>query len=128
MRKRWNWGSLDRITINRIFETIKRVKMVQRSTVRWVLEKDPVTHTNSLVRARIGFKLFCPITFYCFVKTGERFFVEETDKAANESDVPNAIRGEIDDAADNVGSPVFRRRLLQATNLLEKAKKNGEEI
>lgn len=127
-KNRHEWDSLDRITINRIFETIKRVKTVQGLKVRWVLIKNYLANTKTLVRIRAGSKLFCPTTFYCFVKTGKTFTTYQADKAANESDIPNDIRREIDDAADSDGGSVFRKKLLQATGLLEQARKNGEKI
>ncbi len=107
--------ALDLILLKRILKTIKKTKVLNEHKVRWLLEDNEPW--GSALRARCNRREFCPITFYCFVKTGVYFRIDQTDRAVVHCDIPNDIHGEINDAADDVGDPELRQRLLQTTGL-----------
>ncbi|MDP3731319.1 MAG: hypothetical protein Q8R34_02390 [bacterium] len=118
-------GSLDQVLLKRILKTIEKTKIHNGHKIRWRLKRQRCF--GLIIRTRHNCKEFCPITFYCFVKTGVYFRLDQTDKATHYSDIPNGIRAEIADASDNLGSPTLRRRLLQATGLLKQAGELGEK-
>ena len=113
-------------TAKDILEIIQKRKAAKGKKIRWFLDS---TTSGKLIRARIGQRIFCPITFYCYLTTG-RFFNEFYPFSAGRrshiayDEICKMIR--VADHADH--DKVLRKKLLRATNLLKQARKNGEQF
>ena len=118
------------VTVEDILKVIEKRKVVKGKKVKWFLDHENLQskHPPVLIRAKIRKREFCPITFYCFAKTGKFFSPAGTNLAAKRCNIPNRRHDSIVRAADNLAHPIIRKKLLQATGLLEKARKNGEKI
>lgn len=112
------------VTIKDILETIKKRKVAKGKKIRWFLDS---TTFGKLIRARIGQRIFCPITFYCYLTTG-RFFNEFHPFSAGRRShmADNEICKMIRAADHSDPDKILRKKLLRATNLLKQARKNGE--
>ena len=118
------------ITTEDILRTIERRKIVRGKKVRWFLDGEDLElgSLSHCVRAKISQGIICPVTFYCFVKTGKFYHANQTDKAAKHSNMVNLVRSEIVDASDAYLGGVLRKKLLQASGLLQQARANGEKV
>ena len=112
---------------------IHLVKKSLKEILREVLKYSPSLYLTKtgLIRAKIKGKTFCPITFACYMKTGNRYFLNGFVDAANHLFKIKHFREStlmiITNAADNIitkDMPFLRRSLIKATRklLLRKVK------
>ena len=120
---------LQTITVKDILKVIEKRKTVGGKKIRWKF----VDHRA--IRAVIGKKWFCPITFYWYILTKE---VKDSEdgfeihilaiKHGMDSQKYGSILRASDGNTYNRYDKVLRRKLLKATELLEQARKNVEKI
>jgi len=103
------------VNSNDIFKTLGRRKIIGGKKIQWKFEY----HTH--IRAMIDSKCFCPITLYCFIKTGKFFDQMRFSDAARKCGIPQKTAYMIAGAADvSFGNPrtlKIRKRLLKISHL-----------
>ena len=107
------------VILKDVLKTIKTVKTVNGYKVRWFLDfLLQTTIYDGNIRAKIGHRECCPVTFYCLVRTGEFYDIAHTDAAARKSNIPYYRSDKLVEASDDIDHASLRKKILVATGLL----------
>ncbi|MDO8495502.1 MAG: hypothetical protein Q7S32_03200 [bacterium] len=109
------------LRIRDVLELLKSVSGTADEPIQWYIEFDSIRVSVSRPNIKFfGHRIFCPVTFACFLQTGEFYRITNITLAGQRINLSEIRVKALAVAADSIeGRPRLRRRLLKAVRLNE---------